>query len=109
MKKYIIIWSIVIVLLFSTLTIFGFKYKKIIKYKKMEESMVNIAKEYVKNNNIKINKNIMTINLTKLLEYNLDLQDKIVKDKCNGKVVITKGLIKNKFKAKITCKNYQTT
>ena len=54
MKKYIVLWAILIVGIFCILTIYGFKYKKIIKYKKIEENMVNVAKSYLEESNIKV-------------------------------------------------------
>ena len=104
MKKITVIWTIVLLTVFSCLTIIAFEYKKVIKYKKLEQNMVVVAKEYVKTKKIKINKT--NIELETLIDFDKSLM-KLVVDKCDGKVEVKKKAI-NIYKAKIKCDNYKT-
>ena len=103
MKKITIVWSITLLLIVGSLTLFGFKYKSVSDYKKLEKEMVKSAKQY----NISKNLNKKSIELKELIEFDTNLNDYVVDD-CNGLVELQKGIFSSYYKAKITCKSYKS-
>ncbi len=103
---YMWIWGIIVIIIFVLLTFLGFKYKKIIPYKKIENKMIIVAK----NIEYKSSDNINKISLKNIKKESTILKnDKKLKN-CTGYVYIKKSLIlhKKNYKAYLNCPNYKT-
>ena len=107
MKKIAIVWGLCMICIFGGLTFFGFKYQDIKEYKFLENKMAKLAEEYVIENKINIEEtNEITLNILK--NYKEEEKFEVKNDTCDGKVVIKKNLLGEKYKAIIKCKNYET-
>lgn len=107
MKYISIIWGIILVSILTLLTIFGFKYQEVSEYKKIEKEMLDVAKQYIKTNDIDTNNKEVIIKLRDLILFEPELEDYII-DNCSGKVVLEKKFIFKKNRAFIQCDNYKT-
>lgn len=109
-KKYYIIWVILVVIIIAILTTFGFIYKnKTKKYRDLEEKIVEVSKKYVeakflypeKGENIKVN-------LNDLKDNNLIDDFSVDSKPCDGYAVISIENTVYNYKGYIKCDNYTT-
>ena len=108
MKKNMVIWSILIVILVGGLTIIGLKIKNDNKeYKTLEKKMTDVAKAYY-GENPGLLKNNETISLQDLSNYNNTLTNKVNEEECNGYIKTTSNMGIFEYKAYIKCKEYTT-
>ena len=108
MKKNMVIWLILILILVGGLTVIGFKIKNDNKeYKTLEKKMADVAKSYygekpslLKNNGI--------ITIQELSEYDNTLVTKVNEEDCTGYIKTTSSMGIYDYKAYIKCDNYKT-
>ena len=108
MKKNMVIWLILIVILVGGLTVIGLKIKNDNKeYKTLEKKMTDVAKAYYgeKPNLLKNNE---TISLQDLSDYDKTLTNKINDEECTGYVKTTSNMGIFDYKAYIKCNEYTT-
>ena len=110
LNKYAFVWGIIVIFLFSLLTVFGFVYKnKTRGYKKLEEKIIEAEKKYVDENflypqdNQKITTSVNELIETGYLD-NLDIKD----DVCIGYAEVSKINSVYEYKGFIMCDKYQT-
>ncbi len=108
-KILFIIWGILVLGLFSSLTIFGFMLKKINKdYQELEDSLKDIAITYVKDKSLYPEEN-KEVKITKeeLIKDNYLEELKVDNDVCDGYVIVKleEGF---KYSPYIKCKRYTT-
>lgn len=108
MKKLLPIWIIIVVGIFSCLTIFGFKYKKVSKYIKLEESLKESGKRYMGEHvgEYPEKGKQITLDITKLNSYLVE-DFEIDGKACSGYVEVSSSY-GYKYKAFIKCDNYIT-
>lgn len=103
---YMIIWSFILVALVVLMTAFGFKYKKIIPYKKAESKMVEVCKKL----SFKSSMNKKDYSLKELKSNNKELKKSLILKKCTGKVTIKKTFFnKEKYIPTLNCPKYKTS
>ena len=109
LKMVSVVWTIVVILLFTFLTTLGFIYKeKTKKYKKLEAKLVEVTKKYTSSNfNFADNGKEEIITFKELKDNGLINKLEVKGQKCNGYVEVT---FKNvtKYKAYIKCDKYKT-
>ncbi len=110
MKKLMIIWGIVAVILVGTLTFIGLKFNESIKdYKAFENDMLEAANFYIEKNNIALDVNeSIKLDLDMLVEKEFMNGNKVNDDECRGYVLVKRVLGDTKYKSFISCKNYTT-
>lgn len=107
MKYISIVWTIILVGTLTMLTIFGFKYKEVVEYKKLENEIKSITKQYVESNDITIKNKSKSIKLEKIIEFEPKLEESLI-DNCTGKVNVKKIFIVNTYKVLLKCDNYKS-
>lgn len=110
MNLYLIIWGIIIVIIISLLTAFGFVYKDKSKvYKDLEEKIVEAEKKYVDAKFLYPQSGQVIKNTVEELKEANYLDNFMVNDKeCDGYVeVYLEGTV-YKYKSYIKCDNYET-
>ena len=103
-KTFFIIWGLIIVGIVGLLTYLGLRVKNNLEnYEKLENKLISLSEEYVKENEFKLNigdtKTILSENLTNDLKYKDDI--------CKGYVEVSLDNGYN-YKAYIKCNNYET-
>ncbi len=111
MKIISIIWGLLLFAIVAILTVFGFKYKKLIsKYEKVEEKLTEATKQYVDKRFLYPEKNeSLKVTLEELQGENIlaSLQSED-SDECNGYTIIkNKNGIFN-YDSYIKCDKYKT-
>ena len=109
LKTISVIWGIVAVLLFASLTTLGFVYKnKTKKYKNVENKLVEVAKKYTASNfEFATDGKTKIVTYKELKENNLIKKLEVEKQKCNGYVELTFDGV-TKYKAYLKCDKYKT-
>ena len=108
MKKNMVIWLILIVILVGGLTVIGLKIKNDNKeYKTLEEKMTDVAKAYY-GEKPGLLKNNETISIQDLSDYDNTLTNKVNEEECNGYVKTTSNMGIFEYKAYIKCNEYTT-
>ena len=108
MKKNMVIWLILIVILVGGLTIIGLKIKNENKeYKTFEKKMTDVAKAYY-GEKPGLLKNNETISIQDLSDYDNTLTNKVNEEECNGYVKTTSNMGIFEYKAYIKCNEYTT-
>ena len=108
MKKNMIIWLILIVILVGGLTIIALKIKNANKeYKTLEKKMTDVAKAYY-GEKPGLLKNNETISIQDLSDYDNTLTNKVNEEECNGYVKTTSNMGIFEYKAYIKCNEYTT-
>lgn len=105
MRRLTIVWGIVMIIIFGSLTTFGLVYKKQVKaYKDKELELEEFAKKYV-NDNL-LNNETETIHITKeeLLDFSHMEEVKVGEDICDCYVKVKDY----NFKAYLKCASYET-
>ncbi len=109
MKRISIIWGIVALLLFTSLTVIGLMYKsKTEKYKNFERVLVEATKTYTATDfNFPVNGENIVIKMSELEEANLLSTTKVEDHECSGYVIVS---FKNvtEYKAYVSCDKYTT-
>lgn len=107
-NKLFYVWIFVVVLIFGGLITLGFVYKnKVQKYKDYESVLVETAKSYVaEKGKYPEEKQTIKISVNVLKKY-IESSKKYVIDDCSGYVKVTKKS-NFKYKAVLSCKNYNT-
>lgn len=106
MKKLSIVWGLTMLIVFGSLTFFGFKFQEIKEYKFLEMDMKDYAKKYIKDQDNFEYKKPFKITLDELKkEY--DDKKLTVKD-CDGYVNVNKNFFGLKYKSYINCTKYET-
>lgn len=108
MKKILIIWSIIAVVLVGALTFIGFMIKKEnAPYKKLEEELEKSAIALVgEKPAILSDGNILDMNTFKNNGYNINMT--VGSDLCDGYVFVNKVMGFYQYESFIKCKNYTT-
>lgn len=108
MKKISIVWGIIILCIFTLMTILGFKFKKIENYKALEMNMKNYARKYV--NDIKDFKYTepFKINLEDLKKEYQEENFNIKDEECEGYVKVSKYFLGLKYTPYLECTNYKS-
>ncbi len=109
MKKILIIWSLISVLLVGGLTYLGFNLQNKNKnYYKLEERLKTSAEDYYSQypNELPANKKAITV--PRLIETSFLMEFKNQNEDCKGYVVIKKNLLSHDYKPYIKCSNYET-
>lgn len=110
MKKLVIPWVIIAIMLTVSLLFIGYNVQKHDKdYRTLENDLIEASDIYLKNENIdlKINEK-KVIKMETLIEKNIlnsELKDKL---SCDGYVEVKKGINKIDFKPYIKCDDYET-
>lgn len=110
LKKIGIIWGIIVVLIFGTLTFMGFTYKAKTKdYKELENKLVEAEKKYVDANFLyPEDKSELKTSAQELIDNNyLDSLKKDDSD-CTGYVIVKQNNTVYEYKAYIKCDKYMT-
>lgn len=102
MKKVAVVWGLCVLCIFGSLTVFGFKYQSIKKYKHLENTMVKYAKEYNKENEKK-----EKITLEELISYKPKADFSVEGDTCSGQVKVKKVMFWDYYNADISCSEYK--
>ena len=108
MKKIAIIWGLTVLVVFGSLTFFGFKYQEVKEYKKLETKMVYYTKKYInrkKDLDLKSSE-IYKVSLDELKAYQPKVNFTVKNDTCSGYVNVKKTLIGHLYKAHLKCKEY---
>lgn len=109
-NKYTFVWGLLIVALFSLLTIFGFIYKnKTGNYKRLEDKIIEAEKRYVDEKFLyPQDEKKVVITVKELIEAgyldNLDIEN----DNCEGYAEVYKVNSVFEYKGFIKCNKYQT-
>ena len=108
MKKILIIWTIIAVILVGGLTYIGFNIKKQNKpYTDLEINLEKLAVSLVGEKPSIINEtNKLTIEDFENNSYEINMN--VGNDKCDGYVIVEKKLSFYKYSAYISCNNYVT-
>ncbi len=110
MKKMYFVWGIVVVVIFSLLTAFGFLYKnKTNVYKNLEEKLVAAEKKYA-DAKFLYPQNGETVKVTaqEMIEYGAMDSFEVEEDACEGYATIQKNGTVYDFKGYVSCNNYTT-
>lgn len=110
MKKLMIVWGIIAVMLTGTLTFIGFKMKASLEgYHSLEMDMIEAAGIYLKLEDIDLSINEkIKVPIKKLLEKDCLNHQTVDEDTCEGYVVISRNLDGNDYHSYIKCANYET-
>jgi uncharacterized protein YxeA len=109
MKKILIVWIIVAVIMVSGLTFIGFKLTDKYKpYTKLESDLKESAESYVGMYTNLLSSNNIKITNQEMIDKKFSKELKTKNDKCDGYVVITKSMEMYDYKPYIKCKNYTT-
>ena len=109
-KKMYVVWTILVIIIFTLLTTFGFIYKKKMSvYKDLEAKLVEAEKKYVDANFLyPENKEMVKTTSTTLIENNdLDGLD-IENDSCTGYAIIYNKNGVYEYKGFVKCEKYTT-
>jgi heme/copper-type cytochrome/quinol oxidase subunit 2 len=110
LKKYSIVWGLIVVLIFAFLTIFGFTYKEKTKpYKDLEKALVEAEKKYVDANFLyPQDGSELKTSASVLIENNY--LDSLKKDdnECTGYATVLLNGTVYEYKGFIKCDNYTT-
>jgi hypothetical protein len=109
MKKILIVWTLIAVILISGLTFVGFKIKEQNKpYRLLESELESKAEALIGEYPSLINNgNILEID--DFLNNNYEVDMTVNGDKCEGYVLIEKKLSIYSYKAYLKCNSYETT
>lgn len=88
-KVLLIIWVIILVIIFTLLSILGFKHKKDIEnYHKYEEKLIEATKIYLNQNNLYPKKGTkVKININEIIEAGL-IKKKDIEKTCSGSIIV---------------------
>lgn len=110
MKRLSIVWGITMLIIFGSLTAFGFFYKsKTSKYKELEEYLVKSESKYV--NDFFLfpkGKDILKTSKAELIEKGYLESLEVDGETCDGYVMVQDTGTTFKYKAYIKCDNYVT-
>ncbi len=109
MKKVMVMWFLLVILIFGVLTVFGFKYLKVKDYKNYEKNLKSVARRYMGEHvgEYPETGDLLYLNESELTQYNQN-KIEIENDACIGFVVIQKGSAGYKYKSYIKCNKYTT-
>lgn len=109
MKKIIIIWTIVAVLMVSLLTFIGFKIlEKREVYYDLEANLNQATKDYMLQNPDYLPAKKSIVSSNELLAYSLIKPLKVNGDICEGYTEVIKKYLTYEYKSYIKCKEYTT-
>jgi uncharacterized protein YpmB len=110
LKKYSIVWGIIVVLIFTLLTIFGLTYKNKTKpYKNLENALVEAEKKYVDANFLyPQDGSELKTSANELIENNYLESLKKDDKECTGYVTVMQNGTVYEYKGFIKCDNYTT-
>lgn len=107
MKPSYFLSFLIIFTIFLILTIFGFKYKEVSEYKRLENNLRKASQQYVKK---EIDKDVIKklyLSVDDLKPY-LNEDFKVKKEKCTGYVLVSKKFLVLIYKPFIKCDKYKT-
>ena len=109
MKKVLIVWIIIAVLLVGGLTIIGFKIKKQNKpYKDLEEKLQIAAEGYIGYYPNLLTSNEIRITNDELIDHDYSKKLNVNGQLCQGYVIVNKNMGMIEYDPYIKCKNYTT-
>lgn len=109
MKKIIIIWTIISILLVTLLTIIGFKIlEKKEVYLNFEKMLKSATKDYMTQNNEYLPTKEIIIKLDTLIENSLIEPIFVDNENCEGYVKVEKKYLSYEYFPYLKCKNYIT-
>ena len=109
LKKISIIWGLMLILVFGTMTTFSLMWKKKNQgYKNLEKELVTKVEGYFEQEHkYPTGIEVVTIDLKELQEHDIIQELKYNDDICNGYVDVSNDIV-IKYKAYIKCNKYQT-
>ena len=109
LKTISIVWGLIIIILFGTLTFFALRWKNhVYPYTELEEKLITTTKKYYESKyQYPAAGESKYISLDELKENNLIESLKKDDDECNGFVKVTKNNV-IEYKSYIKCNNYTT-
>lgn len=110
MKKMVIIWIIIAVMLVGTLTFVGLEFQNSIKeYRSYESDVVESAQIYMELNDVKLDASkTLKLDLNKLIEDKYLSTNMVGEDTCEGYVIIEKTFKGIEYYPYIKCEEYTT-
>lgn len=110
MKKVYIVWTLIIILLLSVITIMGLSIiNKDKEYKNLEKDMERVVSKYLGQYIEEYPKNgVKKVNITDVINKGYELEVNVNDDVCDGYVLVKKVSIAYEYTSYIKCNNYIT-
>lgn len=110
MKKIYIVWTLIIILLLSVITIMGLSIiNRDKEYKTLEKDMEQVVSKYLGQYIEEYPKSgVKRVNITDVINKGYELELNVNGDVCDGYVLVEKVSIAYEYNGYIKCNNYLT-